>query len=81
MAMICKQPNGKYCRFSGVVDTFTHHNMTAEQYIELKAEQAREEARDILKNHLFPLEEAKERFQPRNMSKKKFKKICREMEK
>lgn len=29
--MICKQPNGLYCRFSSVVDTFTHINMTEQE--------------------------------------------------
>lgn len=27
-AVITKQPNGKYARFSSVVDTYTHYNMT-----------------------------------------------------
>ena len=29
-AFICKQPNGKYCRFSTVVDSITDYNMTEE---------------------------------------------------
>ena len=33
-SFICKQPNGKYCRFSTVVDTLTHINMTEDEYIE-----------------------------------------------
>ena len=27
-AFISKQPNGLYCRFSTIVDTITHYNMT-----------------------------------------------------
>lgn len=32
---IVKQPNGKYARFSEVVDDFTHYDMTREQALEL----------------------------------------------
>ena len=32
-AFIAKQPNGKYCRFSTIVDCPTHINMTKEDYI------------------------------------------------
>lgn len=34
MSFIAKQPNGKYCRFSSVVDSVTHYNFTKEQYID-----------------------------------------------
>lgn len=53
-AMISRQPNGKYCRYSTVVDNFTHINMTAEQYIEYCAQRARKEAKDVLEHHLQP---------------------------
>lgn len=33
--MICKQPNGLYCRYSTIVEAVTHHNMTKEDYIKL----------------------------------------------
>ena len=33
-AFISKQPNGLYCRFSTIVDTITHYNMTESDYIE-----------------------------------------------
>lgn len=42
---IARQPNGLLCRFSTVVDCVTVYNMTEEDYIELCAEEAREEAR------------------------------------
>jgi hypothetical protein len=32
---IVKQPNGKFARFSEVVDNFTHYDMTKEQAIDL----------------------------------------------
>lgn len=56
-AFISKQPNGLYCRFSTIVDCPTHWNMTAEDYIEMKAQEAREEAKDVLKNHLKPFDQ------------------------
>ena len=50
---IAKQPNGLLCRFSSVVDCITHYNYTEEDYIELCAERAREEARRNLQNPKF----------------------------
>ncbi len=79
-SFICRQPNGKLCRFSTIVDTVTDYNMTDEEYIEMKAEQAREDARDIIKNHLKPYELLDEFFYPSNMTKKEFRKIKKEME-
>lgn len=32
-SFISKQPNGKYCRFSTIIDTVTDYNFTAEEYI------------------------------------------------
>ena len=63
-AFIAKQPNGLYCRFSTVVDGITHYNMTEEDYIEMCAEKARKEARDVLKNYLRPFSEVKKYFSP-----------------
>lgn len=37
---IAKQPNGKYCRFSSVVDCPTHINMTFEDYVKVIMERA-----------------------------------------
>lgn len=65
-AFISKQPNGKYCRFSTVVDTLTHINMTEEEYVEMCAERARKEARDVLKNYLQPFSKVKVYFRPNN---------------
>ena len=44
-AFIARQPNGLLCRWSSVVDNITHYNMTEEEYIEYRAEVARERAR------------------------------------
>lgn len=78
-AFIVKQPNGLYCRFSTVVDTVTHINMTEEDYIEMCAERAREEARDVLKGHLRPFSEVKERFCPNNNTVEEFNELLEEM--
>lgn len=34
MAQIIKQPNGKYCIFSSVVDNVTHYDMTPQEIID-----------------------------------------------
>lgn len=80
-SFICRQPNGLLCRFSTVVDTVTDYNMTDEEYIQMKMEQAKEEAEDILKNYLRPFEEIDERFIPNIMSKEEFERIKEEMSK
>ena len=79
-SFICKQPNGLYCRFSTVVDTITDYNMTAEEYIEMCAERARKEARDVLQNHCYSFEWVKEHFIPTNMSRSEFGCIVDEMQ-
>lgn len=48
-AFIARQPNGLLCRWSSIVDNITHYNMTEDEYIEYRAEIAREEARRQLK--------------------------------
>lgn len=79
-AFIVRQPNGLLCRFSTVVDCITDYNMSEEEYIEMKAEQARKEARDVIKNYLKPYEWIDKYFKPDNMSEKEFEAIKREME-
>ena len=78
-AFISKQPNGLYCRFSTVVDCPTNWNMTEEDYIEICAERAREEARYTLKNRLRPFEEVLENFSPVNMTEEEFNNLLKEM--
>lgn len=78
-AFISRQPNGKLCRFSSIVDTVTDYNMTEEEYIEMCAEQAREEARDRVKTKLKPFQWVKDYFKPMEMSEEDFKKILKEM--
>lgn len=79
-SFIARQPNGLLCRFSTVLDTITHHNMTEEEYIEMCAEDARAEARCVIANYIKPYEFVKEYFMPSNMDRKEFDAIISEME-
>lgn len=78
-AFITKQPNGLYCRFSSVVDCPTHWNMTEEEYIEMCAEKAREEARHVLASHVRPFEWIIDNFVPNNMKIEEFEKLLRDV--
>ena len=83
-AFIAEQPNGLYCRFSTVVDTVTHYNMTKDDYIEVCKERfgekrGEEEANDILKNYLRPFSDVIERFVPNNDSIQEFSNRLKEM--
>ena len=78
-AFISKQPNGKYCRFSTVVDTITHYNMTEEEYIEMCAERARKEARDVLERYTRPFQQVIDWFYPNNDTQQQFAEKLKEM--
>lgn len=80
-AFIARQPNGLLCRFSSVVDCITDYNMTEEEYIEMCAEKARKEARDVLDHYMQPFELVDKRFYPNNMTVKEHKRIMEEMKK
>ena len=80
-AFICRQPNGLLCRFSTVVDCITDYNMSEDEYIEMKAEQARKEARDTIDNHLKPYKWIDDYFIPNNMTLEEHESIKKEMEK
>lgn len=67
-ACISKQPNGLLCRFSTVVDCPTDWNMTEEDYIAMVVENAVEEAKHTLKNHLHPFSDVIESTHPNNMT-------------
>ena len=40
---IIKQPNGKYCLFSSVVDNVTYYGMTKEEIVEVWTEKAKKD--------------------------------------
>ena len=82
-AYIFRQPNGLLGRFSTIVDCPTHYNMTDEDYIELCAERAREEARDMLdRADLFvePYQRCLKDFVPGNITQEDFDNIRKKME-
>lgn len=86
-AFIARQPNGLLCRFSTVVDTVTHYNMTEEDYITevqmgrygRNCETAEREARDTIDNYMQPFSEVIRRFLPYNNTREEFLNILREM--
>ncbi len=78
-AFVTRQPNGLLCRFSSIVDCPTHYNMTDEEYIEMCAERAREEARDVLENYLKPFEWVSDYFRANIMTQEEFEKALQEM--
>lgn len=78
-AFIARQPNGLLCRFSSVVDTLTHYNMTEEEYIEYCAEKAREDAKWLLERNVKPFNLVIKEFRPMNMSVEEFNAYLREM--
>lgn len=78
-AFIARQPNGLLCRFSSVVDTLSHYNMTEEEYIEYCAEKAREDAKWLLEHNVKPFNLVIKEFRPLNMSVEEFNAYLREM--
>lgn len=78
-AFIARQPNGLLCRFSSVVDTLTHYNMTEEEYIECCVEKAREDAKWLLEHNVKPFNRVIEDFRPINASVEEFNVYLREM--
>jgi hypothetical protein len=61
------QPNGLYCRFSTIVEDFTHTDMTKEDVIEMYVDRAKKHANVILENGLTPYDEVikyKEQYDP-----------------
>ncbi|MFJ7407140.1 MULTISPECIES: hypothetical protein [unclassified Lysinibacillus] len=80
-AFIAQQPNGLYCRFSTIVDTVTHYNMTREEYLNniTDTTKNRADAEDTLVNYLQPFSEVVKRFIPNNMSQEKFNELVKIM--
>lgn len=72
---VSKQPNGLYCRFSSVTDCPTAWNMTREDYINMKMQEAKEDAEDVLDNYLKPFDMVVDMYYPNNMTKEEFDKF------
>ena len=75
---VSKQPNGLYCRFSTVTDCPTAWNMTREDYINMKMQEAKEDAEDVLDNYLKPFDMVVDMYYPNNMTKKEFNEFLEE---
>lgn len=71
---IAKQPNGRYCRFSYVVDCPTHINMTREDYMNNVTGTVidREDGADTLDNYLREFSWVIDRFRDDNMTELEF---------
>lgn len=86
-SFIAKQPNGLYCRFSTVVDTVTHYNMTFDDYVNdvqmgkygRNKQEAKREAKDTIEHYLQPFQEVIARFVPNNQTEEEFSNILKEM--
>ena len=82
--IIFRQPNGRLCRFSTIVDCITHYNMTDMDYIQFRIENAIGEAiRDaqmVLNNRVHDYSELDEYFRDYNMTKEEFEEIKKKME-
>lgn len=50
IGQIIKQPNGKFCIFSRIIDNVTYSNVTPEQIIEILVAEAREDITDEVNN-------------------------------
>lgn len=83
--MYSRQPNGLYCRFSTVVDNFTHCNLTEDDLIERLGEP---DTRYLLSFpvgvdfhsfHLWPFDYIKTRIRPDNDTLENVRKLLRKM--
>lgn len=57
--MIIKQPNGKYCVFSSVVDNVIYHNVSADDIIEIYTNEYKEEIKEKISETIKQLEDDK----------------------
>lgn len=78
-AYFAKQPNGLFCRFSSVVDTITHYNMTREEVIDYFIEKAKEDAEYVLENRLHKFEQVVDDFVPYNNTIEEFDQFVKNM--
>lgn len=53
---IIKQPNGKYCIFSSIVDNVTHYDMTEDEIVEEWVNEYREQIVEKVKSIISKLE-------------------------
>lgn len=75
---VSKQPNGLYCRFSSITDCPTAWNMTREDYINMKMQEAKEDAENVLDNYLKQFDMVLDMYYPNNMTKEEFNEFLEE---
>lgn len=86
-AFIARQPNGLLCRFSTVVDTVTHYNMTFDDYVVdvqmgkygRNRDDAEREAKETIENYIKPFQDVIDRFVPNNQTDEEFRSLLKEM--
>ena len=59
---IIKQPNGKYCIFSSIVDNVTHYDMTVEGIIEDWVNEAKNDITEKVKGIVSKLEKGEQPY-------------------
>lgn len=59
---IIKQPNGKYCIFSSIVDNVTHYDMTVEEIIEEWVNDAKNDITEKVKCIVSKLENGEQPY-------------------
>ena len=71
MGFICRQPNGKLCRFSHITESLTHINFTEEDYLngDINDNMDLESKKDTLKNYIHPISRAIEKISFINYTK------------
>jgi hypothetical protein len=85
-AFYSKQPNGKYCRFSTVVDTLTEWNLTEEEaisrmfvYINEASQEEKELCKSLFEKRLVPFSRIKEQFTPSSNTIEEFEEILKDI--
>lgn len=59
---IIKQPNGKYCIFSSIVNNVTHYDMTVEEIIEEWVNQAKNDITEKVKGIVSKLDNGEQPY-------------------
>ena len=59
---IIKQPNGKYCLFSSIVDNVTYYDMTKEEIIEVWTEKAKKDFEEKVNNIVNKLDKGEKPY-------------------
>lgn len=80
-ACIAKQPNGRYCRYSTVVETITHFNLTKEDYLNnvTGTTCGRADALDTLENYLHDFDYVISCITTSNTTEEEKKELIRKM--